>query len=281
MATKEVQNYVTDRSGSFSSKLISGYTYQIRYFKNGFKSNTKTINTGTKVSKDAIGSILLKKESTIMSSAPIASAPSQPNTSTRSTAPQPASRSSYSSTSTISSGFSVQIAAVKASKPLDISKYTSRLSSIGNVYVKKASDYNRVRVGVYRTKAEAESIKSRVNAAGYGSAYVVTEDGVTNKSGSEELFTSRNSSPSTSTSTVSEYKIRLAALRNTGNIDRELLNRYGRIETTQSNGLTIFYLAGFSNKSDANKVLANLQTKGYPSAYLVQKINGSLQKISN
>jgi len=273
MATKEVQNHVTDKSGSFNGKLISGYTYQIRYFKDGFANNSKTINTGTRVSKDAIGSVLLKKDTKIMSSAPITSATSQPSMAvpTPPSTPQPTFDTNIAST--ISSGYAVQIAAIRPGKPLDLNKYSSRLSSIGNVYVKKASDYNRVRVGVYGSKSDADAIKTEIRAAGYGSAYVVEEDGITTKSGTEELFTSRSSSPS------SEYKIRLAALKNTGNVDRDLLNRYGKIATTQNNGLTIFYLSGFSNKTDASKVLRNLQNQGYPSAYLMQNVNGVLQKV--
>ena len=285
MATKEVQNHVTDLSGSFSSKLISGYTYQIRYFKQGFQSNTKTINTGTRVSKDAIGSILLKKENVAVASAssqptPSTTAPprSVPTKPSSTTTPAPTystpSRSHSSNGNNISQGFAVQLAAIRPSKTIDLQKYSSKLANIGKVYIKEGSDYNRVRVGVFNTKSEAESAKSQIRAAGYGSAYIVTEEGGTNKSGSEELFTARNPSP-----IVAEYKIRLAALKNMGNVDRELLNRYGKIETTLSNGLTVVYLSGFSNLSDAQSVMRNLQNQGYPGAFLMQKVNGSLERV--
>ena len=278
MATKEVQNHVTDRSGSFTSKLISGYTYQIRYFKEGFQNNTKTINTGTRVSKDVIGSILLKKQNATVAttSSQPAPSPTSPSTSTPSVASQsvatPAPGTSYSNT--VNAGYAVQLAAIRPSKPIDLNKYSSRLGSIGKVYIKEGSDYNRVRVGVFNTKSEAESAKSQIRAAGYGSAYIVTEEGGTNKSGSEELFTARNPSP-----IVAEYKIRLAALKNMGNVDRELLNRYGKIETTLSNGLTVVYLSGFSKLSDAQSVMRNLQNQGYPGAFLMQKVNGSLERV--
>lgn len=289
MATKEVQNHVTDLSGSFTSKLISGYTYQIRYFKQGFQNNTKTINTGTRVSKDVIGSVLLKKENVAVASAPRPSTPSTtstPRSSAPSTISPPTStlsvpEPSYSSPSAsgsrynVSSGYAVQLAAIRPSKAFDLSKYTTRLGGFGKVYVNEGSDYNRVRLGVFASKSEAESAKEKARAAGYGSAYVVKEEGISSKSGSEELFTSRNPRPA-----QSEYKIRLAALKNTSNVDRDLLNRYGKIETTQSNGLTIFYLSGFSNKSEAQSIMRNLQNQGYPGAFLMQKVNGSLQKIN-
>ncbi len=285
MATKEVQNHVTDLSGSFSSKLISGYTYQIRYFKQGFQSNTKTINTGTRVSKDVIGSVLLKKENVAVASSPnqpkpstVAPAISRPTASPSPTTPAPTystpSRSGPAYSTGISQGFAVQLAAIKPNKPVDLTQYKAKLTNIGKVYIKEGSDYNRVRVGVFGTKAEAESAKSEIRAAGYGSAYVVAEEGDTNKSGSEELFTARNTGPA-----VSEYKIRLAALKNTGNVDRELLNRYGKIETTLSNGLTVFYLSGFTNISEAQAVMRNLQNQGYPGAFLMQKVNGSLERV--
>ena len=277
MATKEVQNHVTDLSGSFTSKLISGYTYQIRYFKQGYQSNTKTINTGTRVSQDAIGSILLKKENTGIassSSQPDSSSSSTPTTAPSVSVPSPSSPSSENASSEgVSAGYAVQLAAIRPSKTIDLNKYSARLSSIGKVYVKEGTDYNRVRVGLFNSKSEAESAKNQIKSAGYGSAYVVEVEGETSKSGSEELFTSGSSSPK------SEYKIRLVALKNTSNIDRDLLNRYGKIETTQSNDFTVFYLSGFSDLSEAQLVMDKLKNQGYPDAFLMQKIDARLQRV--
>ena len=287
MATKEVQNLVTDNSGSFTCQLISGYTYQIQYFKQGFQSNSKMINTGTRVSKDAIGSILLTKQQAAVASAPsqIGSTPA-PTRSTATTSPAPApytSSAPYTSPSTTAtitkSGYAVQIAAVRPSKSLDMNKYNSSVDAYGSVYVKEGSDYNRVRVGVFATKSEANQAKDKIKAAGYNSAYVVEEEGVTLKSGVEDSYTARSYAPAPSTSNA-EYVIRLAALRNTNNVDRSLLNRYGNVETTQSNGLTIFYLSGFSNLSDAKKVTSNLQAQGYPGAYVMSRSNGAMQKVN-
>ena len=167
----------------------------------------------------------------------------------------------------------MQLAAIRPSKSIDIDKYKNGVGSFGSVYVKEGSDYNRIRVGVFSTKSEADKVKAKIRAAGYGSAYVVTEEGATIKSGTEELFTSRSSSAN------SQYKIRLAALKNTTNVNRNLLNQYGRVETDQNNGLTIFYLSGFSNLSDAKSVLSNIQGQGYPSAYIVQNRNGVLERV--
>ena len=274
MATNEVQNMVSDNSGSFTCKLISGYTYQVRYLKQGYQQNSKTINTGTKVSKDVLGSILLSKESVnIVNTAPVSTptpAPTAPKNTFNNTTP-----SNFQAI--VSSGFAVQIAAIRPSKIINLEAYKRKLAAFGEVYVKESTDYNRVRVGVFNTKQEAESAKSRIRSAGYGSAYVVTEEGVTSKSGAPELFTSR-SSLTTSAPSV-EYKIRLAALKNTGNVDRNILNNYGRVETTQSKGLTIFYLAGFNDLNAANSVLQNVKNQGYPGAFLMKSINGTLERV--
>ena len=279
MATKEVQNMVSDNSGSFTCKLISGYTYQVRYFKQGYQQNSKTVNTGTKVSQDVLGSILLSKATSVASSIPAAATSTVPSTS----APSTPTKSDYAIPSsgnnnqaTYKSGFAVQIAAIRPNKTINLQDYNSKVASIGEVYIKESSDYNRVRVGVFSSKVEAENAKARIRSAGYGSAYVVEEEGVTTKSGAPELFTSR----STETNTSMEYKIRLAALQNTGNVDRSLLNEYGRLETTQSNGLTVLYLAGFKNLNKAASVLEKLKAQGYPGAFLMKSVNGTLQKVN-
>ena len=180
---------------------------------------------------------------------------------------------------TMQSGFAVQIAAIKPGKTIDLNSYSKANSSSANVYVKEGSDYNRVRVGIFNSRAEAESAKLNIKAAGYGSAYVVKEEGVTMKSGIEEVYTAR--SPEPTRTNKSEYVLRLAALKNMGNVDQGLLSRYGKIETTLSNGWTVIYLSGFNNITDANTALNTLQSQGYPSAYVMERAgNGSLQKLN-
>ena len=288
MASKEVQNTVTDNSGSFNVQLISGYTYNIQYFKDGFKSNNKMINTGTSVSKDVIGSILLSK-ATAVSSAPIASAPTRtipqtnrsvPSTTAPRTNNSGATYPSRSATATtMQSGYAVQIAAIKPGKTINLNSYSKANSSSAKVYVKEGSDYNRVRVGIFNSRAEAEAAKSNIKAVGYGSAYVVKEEGVTIKSGLEEVYTAR--SPEPARTNKSEYVLRLAALQSMNNVDQNLLSRFGKIETTLSNGLTVIYLTGFNSLSSANSVLGSLKSQGYPGAFVMQRAsNGSLQKIN-
>jgi cell division septation protein DedD len=281
MASKEVQNKVTDNSGSFDCQLISGYTYKLQYYKDGFQSNSKIINTGTSVSQDVIGSILLSKTAP---AAPIASAPIQtapqttraPMPSTSTVAPSYPSRAI--SNGSIQAGYAVQIAAIKPGKTIDLNAYAKANSAVAKVYVKEGSDYNRIRVGVFNSRSDAEAARSNIKAAGFGSAYIVKEEGVTAKSGIEEVYTARSYEPGSSNNLA--YVLRLAALKSMNNVDQGMLNRYGKIETTRSNGLNIIYLSGFNTLTDANAALRSLQAQGYPSAYVMQKAaNGSLQKV--
>ena len=288
MASKEVQNTVTDNSGSFNCQLISGYTYKLQYFRDGFKANSKIINTGTSVSKDVIGSVLLSKAAAAPS-ATIASTSSAPAPQTNRTVPSTTAPVTSAPTATYPSraitsntmqvGYAVQIAAIKPGKTIDLNSYSKVNSATSKVYIKEGSDYNRVRIGVFNTRSEAEAAKVNIKSAGYGSAYVVKEEGVTVKSGVEEVYTARSPEPKRTNN--SEYVLRLAALQSMGNVDQSMLSRYGKIETTLSNGLTVIYLSGFTNLIDANSAMSALQSQGYPGAFVMQRAgNGSLQKIN-
>ena len=79
---------------------------------------------------------------------------------------QPDNVETKPSTSNLTSGYSVQLAALPANKPADLTPY-AKANDIGKLYVKEGDKYKRVRLGVYKSKSDAQAAQKQLIGLGY------------------------------------------------------------------------------------------------------------------
>jgi len=252
----------SEANGSFTLALQPNSRYMITYSGPGYREISKNITTGQNPDQDILGNMLL-----FSSSAPIDDGggfdfPDGGNT----------------GGSTIQSGYAVQLAVL--SKSPAMSKF-SNVESMGDVYVKEEGGRFKVRLGVFSSKSQASNLVSRVRSRGYSGAFVVEEQGAAVAGGgtSNSWQDTSNSGSGVATDSGSGYKIQLVALRNTRWFDPSKISGYGRIEDFPKGDLTIKLLAGFNSLQEARRALPQVRQNGFEGAFIVQEINGQLQKV--
>ena len=265
ISTGSTMSAISNEKGQYSLALNAGKSYSLTFKKTGYNTTAKDIQAQT-TSNLGIVSLMKSKTAPIVSQPSTSPIISTPSTSTASSQP----------------AFAVQIAAIKPGKQIDLNSYAA-LNSIGNVFVENGYDYNRVRVGRFMTKAEAESAKAKIKSKGYKSAYVVEQQTVTSTtsviSASPSVDTT-DKSPVYRPSANQEFRIRLTALRNADNFNYTTAQQYGKVETTRSNGFTVFYIVGIKDIENGRIYLQQLKNNGFSDAYLVQNKNGILSKVN-
>ena len=82
--------------------------------------------------------------------------------------------------------------------------------------------------------------------------------------------------------TQGSYKIQLAALRNTRwfNPSTTILS-LGQIEDRPRGDLTIKLLSSFNTLGSAQQALSVVKQNGFATAFIVQDVNGTLQRVKN
>lgn len=270
-STGKAFSVISDSKGQFNFGLSVGKNYTLTFSKSGFKTTAKDIQVQ---SNSSLGITSMMKNN----SSSVVSKPSSPG---------PIISTPSTSTMSETMTYAVQIAAIKPGKQFDLNGYKT-LNSVGEVFVQNGSDYNRIRVGKFKTKAEAERARSIIKSKGYKSAYVVeqvtqatistTTSSVIRTPGSSSDSTT-DKSPVYNSGASQEYRIRLAALSNPENFNYATAQQYGKVETTQSNGFTVFYVVGIKDLENGRIYLQQLKNNGFSDAYLVQNKNGILSKV--
>ena len=277
--TNQTSQVVSDQNGNFVLAIKPKNSYILSFEKAGYESLNKSISTGVDVSGNVLGVTPLIGVGANSGGAVVAG--SNVNVPTTSTSASSGSSSypgnSNSNRTNTANTFAVQVAAINPSKQIDMNSYGG-LNAVGEVYVQNGSDYNRVRVGFFSTKEEAERAKVEVRNLGFARAYVVKQ---------ERAIDSRTSSVSTlpdlPDTTIDkspqEFRIRLTALQNAQNFNYRTAEQFGRVETTQSNGFTVFYITDIRNENAGLSALRNLRSSGFPDAQLMVKKNGIFTKV--
>ena len=73
--------------------------------------------------------------------------------------------------------------------------------------------------------------------------------------------------------------IQLTALKNTRWFDPSKINHLGKVEDRRRGDLTIKLLASYTNMNQALAVLTEVKRLGFPTAFIVQDVNGQLQRV--
>ena len=250
----------SEANGQFTLALEPNSRYMVTYSGPGYREISKNITTGPNPDQDLLGIMALFSSSSPIDDGGFDLPGGGGNTGGAS----------------IQSGYSVQLAVL--SKPPSMSKF-SNVESLGSVYIKEEGGMYKVRLGVFPNKNDASRLVSSVRSRGYNGAFVVEEQGAAVSGGGVSSGGGQLPADTGASTSGSGYKIQLAALRNTRWFDPSKVNAYGRIEDFPRGDLTIKLLAGFNSLDEARRVLPRVQQNGFPGAFIVQEINGTLQKV--
>lgn len=172
------------------------------------------------------------------------------------------------------SGYSVQLASL--SKAPDMAKFDN-VKEAGRLYNYTTGGVNKVRIGVFPTRAEADAAAAMAKQRGYNGAFVVADSGMSAKPMAGGTAPPTTTPPATNT--AGAFKVQLGAFSKPENFDRNKAGQLGALETTMRGNLTVFVIGGINSLEAARSVQSRAQTMGYTGAFVLQNVNGNLTKI--
>jgi hypothetical protein len=191
--------------------------------------------------------------------------------------------------------YAVEIANREMSKPVLLERYAN-LSNLGNLYTKSENNRMSIRLGVWSAQSEATIAQQQVIKRGYPNALVLPENGADPSYQAMQLSASPQSlSPQALAAIKADPKaqamakgvkeakttgfyVRLAALSQPDKFDQQMLNGVGGQlqKQTLTNGMTLFYLSGFTSKTEAQTAVDKARANGIKEASVVELRNGQL-----
>jgi hypothetical protein len=176
---------------------------------------------------------------------------------------------------TVSSGYAVQMAAL--SKAPDMGQF-AQLSDLGQVYSVNEGGTYKVRMGIFQTRAEAEAAKAALAGRGYPKTFIVTDSG-NGVQGSQPVPESNPGQPmNPSTGTSGPYYVQLGAYTTPKFFNSAKAQQIGTLVQRQRGNLTLMLLSARS-PAEAQQLKATALANGFAGAFLVQEVNGQLQKM--
>ena len=268
LSSGSVERIVTDQTGSYRLALSPTAIYEMIYSGPGYLEIRREVNAQD----------LIRGGVSVMSMSPTSFVPGDNNNNNNS-----------GNNTNLRSGFAIQLGALGKNPPL--SNY-SNLSSVGggSVYVKPAGRVFKVRFGVFSARSDANQYLASVRAKGYKDAFVVVEEGTqmggnnNNNNNSNIGNPGANPNPGNNSNnnvgnSNGAYKIQLTALRNTRWFDGSKVSYLGTIEDRMKGDLTLKLLSGFRSLAEAQNALNVVKQNGFPTAFIVQDINGQLERL--
>jgi len=170
----------------------------------------------------------------------------------------------------------IQLAAL-FSNQANINSFNN-LTGYGSLYKMYESSATKIKLGYYLDEYEAKQILSKVKNAGYGDAFITYGPLNTNNM---ELALSTDSGSSTYTTSTSstQYKIRLASYEDAQMFDVNRVKDIGVIEQWSKQNWTIFVLSGFNSLEEAENAKVKSINRGFADAEVVVDNNGILEKL--
>ncbi|MEL7376411.1 MAG: SPOR domain-containing protein [Bacteroidota bacterium] len=179
-------------------------------------------------------------------------------------------------TATITSGYAVQLASLNA--PADLSRF-GNLSDLGRVYQTEANGSYKLKLGIYQTRAEAESARAAVRNRGYDGAFIVEDRAATQVGSSGGGTSAGGNTPAPSTG--GSYYVQVGAFGNPAGFDSGRASQLGPVVQRPRGNLTLMLIGGFQTAEDARRVQSRARGMGYDGAFVVQDVGGTLQKVNN
>lgn len=164
----------------------------------------------------------------------------------------------------------------------------SNFASLGNIYGKVDNGTIRFRLGVWSNYDDAEKALAQVVEKGYKDAIVVTEK-CNDESVKEYIITPgatevTQAKPTVNPNDGSKYYVRLCALSDPSSFEAKKLEGTGvngKVEKWPvGTGLTAVVLAGYTTYEAANADKDKVKAKGFPEAFVVRELNGTITKMN-
>ncbi|MCW5921546.1 MAG: carboxypeptidase regulatory-like domain-containing protein [Saprospiraceae bacterium] len=191
--------------------------------------------------------------------------------------------------------YAIQLEPAASGKSIAVKNYSS-VTDLGNVYGKMDNGVVRMRLGVWSDYDDAEEALDKVKQKGFKDALIVTE-----KSTDESIqeYHIKKAAPGATTNVApvqhttaskpkandgSKYYVRLCALSDPSKFDAKKLEGSGVNGSVEkwpvgNSGLTAIVLAGYSNLEAAERDKDKVRTNGFPEAYVVRELNGTVTRI--
>ncbi|MEM1217055.1 MAG: carboxypeptidase regulatory-like domain-containing protein, partial [Bacteroidota bacterium] len=177
---------------------------------------------------------------------------------------------------TVQGGYAVQIAAVSAFKP----ERFGDLYPIGQVYSVADGGRQKVRVGPFATRAEADQALRQIKNRSYRDAFIVTEAGTTTQPAAptspvQPTYPQTNPNPPANYG----FMVQLAAYSNTAYFDRAKAEQLGVVTSRPKGNLTAMLVSNIATLGEARTIRNRARAQGWNGAFIVQEQNGTLQKV--
>ena len=276
----------SNQRGEYTLALRSPEKYHISYSKAGYVNTHKKVRVTTQTDKSVLGILSFKKSYTLTERPAPAGNTSDNVVITKVEREVPIENPivSYDQEVPTKKGYAVQVAAYFDDREINVGKYEN-LQEYGNVYKMKDGKAQKVRVGIFPTRRDAELAKKTITKKGYAKAFVVAEtdarsvnqlkveEDEENEKGGVVQYDVVVEQPKTA------YLLRVATFRSTKNFDQSMIEAFGNVERRKAGKFTIVLLTGFHSLEDALMKQSKIQEMGYADAHLVYEDGKKLKKV--
>lgn len=256
LKTQSSSETSTDLNGDYALALTPANPYVIRYSRPGYQDVNRNINTADGRDRSILG--IISMLSTSASPDDVTVDPNVVN--------PPGVGTDPTNPGTIRPGYAIQVAALGS----PVLTSFRDLENYGTVYYVQEGSRYKIRVGVFDSRDDASRALSTIKARGYRGAFIVDEQGQDMPKGPDSNI---------GTGSSGRYKIQLAAYSNTKWFDPSGVKNLGVIEDRKKGNLTVKYLGDFNSMSSAESALRQAKQAGFSGAYIVEEVNGELQKV--
>jgi tetratricopeptide (TPR) repeat protein len=277
---KKSQTTKSDKNGRFSFHLLKNVSYILTFSKENYAIAHKLLKSVDGKERN-LGEIRMEiggdtKTTLAVTTAPIKDSPQETpklaisNNTTTPTAPQMTAKGQ---------GFSVQLSVIASTQMVDLSPYDA-LKSFGKVYAVPEDGKTKIRLGVFKHRADAETASKKAAEKGYKGTFVLDEvnaeairkNTVAAKSGEKESKSDAEiavTKPNPSKIADKSYKVRIAAFKNPKLFDETHVKDLGKVEQIREGEVTIFVFNGIKSLDAARELRGKVRTAGYKDARIV------------
>ena len=258
----------SNEDGQYTLMVEPGETYVVNYSKTGYVSTIERI----RFNEDDFELDRLSLEpDTNDEAADVSDADSEKNASSPFVKLVPAKQRSKTVAIDQISGFSIQISATPEEPSQSrISSYES-FSADGNLYVRKEKNLHKLRLGVFKTRAEADVVLKKIVARkGNEKAFVVAERGA----GSDLIVKKTPQKSSATSPAASYYALQIATYNDVKDIKareyEDLRSINANLFSYTSDGEVLLYLGVWPSQEDAKKARAEVLKLDYEDVAVVK-----------
>ena len=163
----------TDKEGKYKFPFTPASSYLITYSKEGYTIGKKSVR-GTEIKNRNLGDFTMKPSAVSDKTEILANVETKPKAIDNKPSDIPEEYSVVTSKNVSPPLYAVQLAVSASDDVLNLSKY-DLLKSSGNLYIVPESGKQKVRLGTFKTKEEANETLKKASKLGIPGAYVIAE----------------------------------------------------------------------------------------------------------